>query len=177
MPCCLRMRFCKRDVVAGKVHTWHFLAGSQCSCARLAWRAWVNRHREVVSWRETPFLRFPLLCAASHRRTWKRCHVSHLKAALASHTAVEAGQAGFIPGVFSPDLLKDLMAKGFPHVHQGLVFVLVNLAGQAKFASSLTMPKSSRCSSEDRGREVMCVTSITLSLWSCSHHQHISCAI
>lgn len=33
MPCCMRMRFCERDVVSGKVHTWHFLGESRCSRA------------------------------------------------------------------------------------------------------------------------------------------------
>lgn len=64
----------------------------------------MNRPREVVSWREPPFLRFPSMHPVSHRRTLKRCHVSCPKAALANHTAVEAGQAGFIPGGSSAGL-------------------------------------------------------------------------
>lgn len=55
----------------------------------------------MVSWRESPFLRLPLVQPVSHGRTLKRFLMSCLKAAHATYTAVGPGQAGLIPGAFS----------------------------------------------------------------------------
>lgn len=104
------------------------------------WRGCVDRHREVVSWRESPFLRLPLVQPVSHRRTLKGCLMSFLKALLLS--------SGAWPGraysrCFFHRPVRGVIVEGFPHVHHGLVFFLLNLVRQAKLPFFPAMLKSS----------------------------------
>lgn len=58
------------------------------------WRDCADRHREVVSWRESPFLGLPLVQSVSHRRTLKGCLMSYSQGCLC-YLTVEPGQGLF----------------------------------------------------------------------------------